>query len=49
MKREPFFGENAKPFFIQAAAAIVVIVTLKLIFGDWFLAWIRQGVDYVMG
>jgi hypothetical protein len=47
--REPIFGENARLFFIQAAAAVFVTVSLKLIFGDWFLAWIRSGVDAILG
>ncbi len=49
MKQEPIFGENAKPFFIQAAAAVFVMVSLRLLAGDWFLAWIRSGVDAILG
>jgi hypothetical protein len=29
MNREPFFGPNAKPFFVQAAVGIVVLVALN--------------------
>lgn len=47
--REPILGENAKPFFLQALAAIVVVVTLRFLLGDWFLSWIRQGVDAILG
>lgn len=49
MKPEPILGENAKAFAVQALAAIVVIVTFRLLLGDWFLAWIRQGVDLILG
>lgn len=49
MKREPVFGDNAKPFFLQAAAAVTVMVSLRLLFGDWFLAWIRSGVEIILG
>jgi hypothetical protein len=34
-QREPFFGGNAKPFFLQALAAVVVIVLIKLFLWEW--------------
>lgn len=37
-RKEPIFGANAKPFFIQAAVAVVV-----LCLANWFLRpWLEQ-------
>lgn len=34
MGREPFFGRNAKSFFIQSAAAIILALTVAPYGGD---------------
>lgn len=35
-EKEPVFGPNAKPFFLQFALAIVLGVVITYFFGDWF-------------
>lgn len=33
--REPFFGENARPFFVQTAVGVVVAVIASYTIGPW--------------
>jgi hypothetical protein len=35
MDREPFFGVNAKPFFIQTAVGVTVAVIASYTIGPW--------------
>lgn len=47
--REPFFGENAKAFAIQAMAAVVVIVLIKLFLWDWLSPEAMRGYFCAIG
>ncbi len=39
MNREPFFGPNAKPFFIQAAAGVIAAMAISYFLGPSLEVW----------
>lgn len=43
--REPFFGQNAKPWFIQLAFVIFCIIVVVPLLSDFFRPYVTTVVD----
>lgn len=47
--REPIFGPNAKPFFLQIAGGVIVYLAVTQLFGDWIYRTASEAFCSIFG